>query len=208
MTVSGYYRWFRKNWPYAGLPLAAYLTVFAVLFVRPVNFPAFLIILMTPLYMIHETEEYIFPGGFGDFFNRRIFGIEAENGPMGETFIFAINVGAGLVSSSVVRHLVVLPIGTRALGSVFRLFAGLAHIPLSIKGRKLYNPGLVVSLLLNIPGGAAVIWYLSAQGIIRQPLMNYHLLIGLGLNLLLPVMGLIVFRRYQRRTHQEASAHG
>jgi hypothetical protein len=208
MTVSGYYRWFRKNWPYAGLPLAAYLTVFAVLFVRPVNFPAFLIILMTPLYMIHETEEYIFPGGFGDFFNRRIFGIEAENGPMGETFIFAINVGLVWFLLPLFGILSFYQLELGLWVPYFAFFAGLAHFPLSIKGRKLYNPGLVVSLLLNIPGGAAVIWYLSAQGIIRQPLMNYHLLIGLGLNLLLPVMGLIVFRRYQRRTHQEASAHG
>jgi uncharacterized membrane protein len=149
-----------------------------------------------------------FPGGFGDFFNRRIFGIEAENGPMGETFIFAINVGLVWFLLPLFGILSFYQLELGLWVPYFAFFAGLAHIPLSIKGRKLYNPGLVVSLLLNIPGGAAVIWYLSAQGIIRQPLMNYHLLIGLGLNLLLPVMGLIVFRRYQRRTHQEASAHG
>ena len=45
----------------------------------------------------------------------------------------------------------------RWLAIVFALFAGVAHVPLAIKARKLYNPGLLVSLVLNIPGGAAVV---------------------------------------------------
>lgn len=199
MTVREYYTWFKRNWPFAGPLVALYLSVLFVLFVRPVNFPAFLIMLITPLYMIHETEEYIFPGGFGDFFNTRIFGIEGPDAPLGEDFIFAVNVGLVWLILPLfgILSFYRLPLGLWV--PYFAVFAGIAHIPLSIKGRRLYNPGLIVSLLLNIPGGSAVIWYLSSQGIIVHPLFNVHLLIGLALNLLLPVSGMLLYRDYQKK---------
>ena len=44
-----------------------------------------------------------------------------------------------------------------------------------------FNHSLLVSLVLNVPGGVAVVWYLASEGIIEAPLFNVHLLIGLGL---------------------------
>lgn len=199
MTVREYFAWFKSNWPLAGLLLAFYLAIFAFLFVRPVNFPAFLIILMTPLYMIHETEEYIFPGGFADFFNRRIFGIEDEHGPLREDFIFLVNVGLVWLLLPLFGILSFYRLELGLWVPYFAVFAGVAHIPLSIKGRQFYNPGLVVSLLLNVPGGTAVIWYLASRGFLAQPFFNIHLLIGLGLNFLLPVAGAIIYRNYQHQ---------
>jgi len=63
--------------------------------VRQIDFILFVILLQTLLYFIHETEEYVFPGGF-------------------------------------------------------------AHIVLAVMARKLDNPGLIVSLVLNIPVGIAI----------------------------------------------------
>jgi hypothetical protein len=42
--------------------------------------------------MLHETEEYIFPGGFGPFFNIDIFKLDTPDAPIDENFIFYINV--------------------------------------------------------------------------------------------------------------------
>ena len=92
MTPSEYYRWLKQEWPKTGLILSIFLFVFLFVFVRPVNFVVFVLLLQTPLYMLHQTEEYIFPGGFGAYFNRQIFKLESEEGPMDENFIFFVNV--------------------------------------------------------------------------------------------------------------------
>jgi hypothetical protein len=81
----------------------------------------------------------------------------------------------------------------------FTIFAGVSHIALAIKAHKRYNPGLIVSLVLNIPAGSAVVWYLYSADILASPFLNIHILIGLGLNLLLPVIGAIKFKGYKRK---------
>jgi len=67
MTISNYYNWLKRNWSETGLIVAIFLSVFLFVFVRPTDFVLFVILLQTPLYLIHETEEYVFPGGFGQF---------------------------------------------------------------------------------------------------------------------------------------------
>ena len=55
------------------------------------DFVLFLLLLQTPLYMLHETEEYIFPGGFGKFFNMDIMKFKTPDKPLAliESFVFA-----------------------------------------------------------------------------------------------------------------------
>ena len=71
MTLSNYYNWLKRNWAETGLIVAIFLSVFLFVFVRPTDFVLFVILLQTPLFLIHETEEYVFPGGFAQFFNKR-----------------------------------------------------------------------------------------------------------------------------------------
>jgi hypothetical protein len=92
LKLSDYLKWLKANWPMAGLVLAFYLTIFLLVFVRPVNLPVFLILLQTPLYLLHEAEEYIFPGGFLRFFNRDIFRMPHDDEPLDENFSFWVNI--------------------------------------------------------------------------------------------------------------------
>ena len=71
-------------------------------------------------------------------------------------------------------------------------------IALGIKARKRYNPGLVISLLLNIPIGAWSILYLGDHGVLPNIFLNPHLFIGLGINLVLPVMGMVLYKKHLR----------
>lgn len=82
----------------------------------------------------------------------------------------------------------------------FSFFAGTAHIALGIKARKLYNPGLIMSLLLNIPVGTWSVLYLIEQNILSNVFLNPHFIIGLGVNLILPIMGVALYRKHQRTT--------
>ena len=89
----------------------------------------------------------------------------------------------------------------------FSFFAGVAHVALALKAKKLYNPGLMVSLFINIPVGLWSIRYLLGQGLIEHFFLNIHCLIGLAVNAILPVMGTILFRNYQKRTSLEEQAN-
>jgi hypothetical protein len=197
MSISEYVNWLKRDWAKTGLIVSIFLFVFLFVFVLREDFVVFLILLQTPLYMLHEAEEYVFPGGFGAFFNMDIFKLDSEDGPVNRNFIFYVNViliwivlpGFGLLSTIDYQFGLWIP--------YFSFFAGIAHIALAIRAKKLYNPGMVVSLLLNIPVGLWSIIYLVNNQIIKNAFLNPHMLIGLGINALLPVMGVILLRRHK-----------
>jgi hypothetical protein len=199
MTIAEYYRWLKRDWAKTGLILALFLFVFLMVFVKNDDFVLFLILLQTPLYMLHEAEEYIFPGGFGKFFNMDIFSLQIADKPLDENFIFFVNVSIIWI---ILPFFGLLSIRDYAWGlwiPYFSLFAGLAHVALALKARKRYNPGLIVSLFLNIPVGLWSILYLLNQHVIQHTFLNVYAAIGLGLNLVLPVMGAILYRNYMRK---------
>jgi len=80
----------------------------------------------------------------------------------------------------------------------FSFFAGIAHVLLAIRAGKLYNPGLFASLIINIPVGLWSILFLINNGVLNNFFLNPHIIIGLGLNALLPIMGVMLFRNYQK----------
>jgi hypothetical protein len=198
MSISEYIRWLKKDWAKAGLILSIYLFVFLFIFVRKNDFTVFVLLLQTPLYMLHQTEEYIFPGGFGKFFNTQIFKLETEDEPVDENFIFYINVILIWVVLPLFGLLATLNYSFGLWLPYFSFFAGIAHIALAIKARKPYNPGLIVSIFINIPIGLWSIFYLLDQGIINNFFLNYHFLIGLAVNALLPVIGTVLLRKYKK----------
>lgn len=199
MTLSEYYQWLKKEWAKVGFILSIFLLIFLFVFVRNSDFVVFILLLQTPLYMLHQTEEYIFPGGFGKYFNTRIFKLETENEPVDENFIFFVNIILIWIALPLFGLLSTLDYRLGLWIPYFSFFAGISHIVLAIKAKKLYSPGLIVSLLINIPVGLWSILYLINHGIISSFFLNYHILIGLGLNGLLPVLGVILFRNYQRK---------
>ena len=144
--ISSYYKWLKRDWAKAGFILAIFLLVFLFVFVRKEDFVIFILLLQTPLYMLHQSEEYVFPGGFGKFFNTDIFKLETEDKPLDQDFIFYVNIILiwialplfGLLSIKNYQYGLWIP--------YFSFFAGVAHIILAIKARKSYNPGLIVSL--------------------------------------------------------------
>jgi hypothetical protein len=200
MALSDYFIWLKKEWAKVGLILSIYLLVMLLVFVRKYDFILFILLLQTPLYMLHQTEEYIFPGGFGKFFNTKIFNLISEDKPLDENFIFYVNVILIWIALPLFGLLSTLNYSIGLWLPYFSFFAGVAHIALGIKARKLYNPGLLVSLFINIPIGLWSILYLLEQGLIENFFLNIHFLIGLAINLILPVMGAILFRKYQKNT--------
>ena len=203
MVFSEYYLWLKKEWAKVGLILSIYLFVMLIVFVRKYDFVVFILLLQTPLYMLHQTEEYIFPGGFGKFFNTKIFNLDTEDKPLDANFIFYVNVILIWIVLPVFGLLSTLNYSFGLWLPYFSFFAGVAHIALAIKARNLYNPGLLVSLFINIPAGIWSILYLLEQGLIENFFLNIYFVIGLAINLILPVMGTILFRKYQKNAFLE-----
>jgi len=145
--------------------------------------------------MLHETEEFVFPGGFGTYFNHYIFRLPDTSNPIDENFIFYVNIGLvwlalpvfGLLSSIDYVYGLWIP--------YFVIIAGMFHIGIAMKTHRFYNPGLIVSLTLNIPVGSWSVYQLIEAGILHSYVFNIHLLIGLLVNLTLPVMGYILYKK-------------
>ena len=198
MTLKEYYAWFKRDWAKAGLLISIFLFAFLFFIVKDTDFVLFLLLLQTPLYMLHEAEVYIFPGGFGKFFNMDIMKFDTPDKPLDEDFIFSINIILiwiilpffGLLAAKDYVYGLWLP--------YFSFFAGVSHIALGIKARKRYNAGLVVSLLLNIPVGVWSVLYLINQGLLPNLILNPHFFLGLGFNLALPVIGVMKYKKHLR----------
>ncbi|MGD1822851.1 MAG: HXXEE domain-containing protein [Pleomorphochaeta sp.] len=199
MKVKDYYNWLKDNWAHIGFVLAFYLTLFSFVFIKKSNFPVFLIIIQTPLYMLHESEEYLFPGGFQHFFNHDIFKIEQKEGPLDRNFIFFVNIFYIWVLLPLFGIFSIYSINLGLWIPYFTIFAGVSHIALGIKAHKLYNPGLIVSLLLNIPIGILSVRYFLNNAILNNAFFNIYFFIGLSLNLILPIAGKVVYSKYVKK---------
>lgn len=199
MTIADYYRWFHREWMRAGLIVAIFLLVYLTILVAPVNPVLYAMLLCAPLYMLHETEEYIFPGGFAQFANRDIYKQDAENGLADETAVFWINMGYIWLALPVSGLLAVYDLRYAAWMPYFFIFQALVHVMLSIVARRRYSPGLVTALFLHVPFAVWAIVLLQAAGVVQSVWWNVHLVVGFLAILGFPVMGLILLQRYRKR---------
>jgi len=195
-SVHEYFSWFKENWARIGFILAIYLLVLLIVVVRRYDFVLFVLLLHTPIYMLHQTEEYVFPGGFREFFTTRIYGLSEDETVLSDNFIFYLNILLIWIALPCFGLLSMINYGFGLWIPYFSLFAGIAHIFLSIKARTIYNPGLIVSLSLNIPIGIWSIMYLKRAGLIGNVFLNPYMLVGLVINMALPILGVIIYRRY------------
>ena len=200
MTLKDYFRWFEENWPKVGIILGIFLTVYLAVLVLPNNTLLFALMMYTPLYILHETEEYIIPGGFAQFVNRSIYKTDPENGLVDRSAIFWINMVvwiflplSGLQAVKDLTQAAFLP--------YFVIFQAVVHLIIGIIGKRFFNPGMISAWLVHVPWGIWTIWLLVQARVITNPYWNGYLRDGLLINLALPVAGLILWIRYKRRQH-------
>ncbi len=147
-------------------------TVFAIIitpllfyYKSAMGFPLFLIWLQTPVYLLHQAEEYLIPGGFIEHFNQMITGKKDSGGPLDSTRVFWVNVMLVWIIFPFVSALATfdhnLNFGLYLL--YFSVVNGLMHVRSGIKDRK-YNPGLMISFFLNVQLGIYSILFLQGTG--------------------------------------------
>lgn len=153
-------KWLYENWMKATPFLAFYTFVLVFLYVKDVNYPLYLIWLQGIIYWVHEFEEYILPGGFLAFFNYNMMRSNQDEYPLTKVGSFWINIPLVYVAmpfSALLAHFFGLEWGLWT--AYFSFLNAFAHaIMFFIFGRK-YNPGLIISIFLNIPFAIYMVWY-------------------------------------------------
>jgi hypothetical protein len=198
MTLKGYFTWFKINWPKVGVIAALFLTIYLVVLVLPKNTLLFALLMYTPLYMLHEVDEYVLPGGFAQFINRNIYRTDPENGLLDTNAIFWINMVVWIAFPLFVLW-AITDLGQAAWMPYFVIFQAVIHLILGIVGKRFFNPGMVSAWLVHVPWGIWTIWLLVRAGVIANPYWNTYLLDGLWPALALLPAGLLLWIRHRRR---------
>lgn len=115
--------------------------------------------LALPILVSHQSEEWVRPGGFLPFCNRRLLGSDADAWPLTERDGFHVNVTVGW-GSAVAAALLWRRTPAPAV-AVLWIEAGNAamHSAMALRERR-YNPGLATAALLMAPhalGGALAV---------------------------------------------------
>jgi len=160
--------------------LAVYSFILLWLYVKEQNYALFLIWLQTPIYWTHEFEEYVLPGGFLDFFNRNMMGSTRGDKPLDKVGSFWINIPLVYIlmpAAGLMAHFFGLEWGLWT--AYFSFLNAFAHVVMFFLFGRKYNPGLVVSILLNIPFGAYTVWYFIANDLVSLNANIYSILFGI-----------------------------
>ena len=192
-------KWLERNWPISTIFLAVYVTMMIVLFLRQ-DFPLFLIWAQLPVYFVHEFEEYILPGGFLAWFNHHVLGSSSDAWPLttwGSLWINGLVIFIAFPIGGVLATEVGLSWGLWM--AYFSIANSLSHVVMLFIFRS-YNPGLVVSVLLNIPVGVYTIVYLTSHGLTSTVANIVALLIGIAVQAAIMFYGFAVLKPRVRAT--------
>ena len=196
MTLKGYFAWFKDNWEKTGLVVGFFLTIYAVVIVLPRSTLLFALMLSFPLYVLHEADEYIFPGGFAQFLNKNIYKTDPEHGMLDTNAEFLINMVvwffvplSSLQAFSDLTQAAWMP--------YFYILQAVIHLILGIAGKRFFNPGMLTAWLLHVPWGIWTIWLLVRAGVISNPYWNGYLVSSLLIVLGMGIAGGLLFVRYK-----------
>lgn len=154
-----------QNWAKAAPWMALISAVLLLLAYHPANV-MFWALVNIPLYLLHQTEEHLWPGGFKDYMNRIVYGMPAGQEKLTDVKVFWINILMVWVAFAVFGILALQNIGFGLLMIIFSLMNCATHIVEAVR-RHRWNPGLVMaSVQAAISIYAAI--YISTHGLVHS----------------------------------------
>jgi Protein of unknown function with HXXEE motif len=123
--------------------------------------------LALPILVSHQSEEWVWPGGFLPFCNQRLLGSDRTDWPLTERNGFHVNVTVGWVSA--VAGLALWRRTPVVAAAVPWMEAGnaLMHTVMAIRERR-YNPGVVTATTLMAPHAAGGARRLARSGLVSR----------------------------------------
>jgi hypothetical protein len=147
-TRSHKLSWLDANWLYAGVVAACfYLAMLPLLKLR--GAAAWLLYLQLPFYVVHQLEEHVHDR-FRRYVNRNLGGGLEVLTPRAVTVINVV--GVWCLDVAVLYFAAFVSCSYGLLAFYLAIINAVAHITIAIKTRG-YNPGLITSALLLLPGG-------------------------------------------------------
>jgi len=143
--------------------------------------------------LVHQVEEYGWPGGFPSITNIIVFGEKRDYDryPFNQRLCFIDN-----VFTTYAFYIIPIFLPDVAWLGLAQVIAGLYQLPahgiaVNLRLKSLYNPGLAATLFLQTPLAVYYIWYMSTNNLATG--MDFLLgtvggLVGLALSFGLPVL--------------------
>lgn len=165
------------------------------------NMFQWLLWLHLPIIMLHECEEYIFPGGFKDFFNRKtIFSPTPlkEEIPVSEPYILFVN--PILVWPWAILGAVFYTFPWIGISLVFFMLAinNVQHIVIFQFRQRGYNPGLFTTMFVLMPYCTLVLWYVLVHPVMTTT--DWILAFAVAAGVFLTLMSTTMMRRKHAAT--------
>jgi hypothetical protein len=107
-----------------------------------------------PILVSHQSEEWVWPGGFLPFCNTRLLHSDRPDRPLTERVGFHVNVTAGWLSAVAGLALWRRTPGVAAGVLLTEAANVLMHASMAVRERR-YNPGVVTATALMVPHAAA-----------------------------------------------------
>lgn len=154
-----------KNWAKAGGAIALFILVRVFLLQNQGGSHLHILCWLNLAFlMLHQFEEYVFPGGFKDFFNKNIYGKNPIiRNELNDKGAFYINVTLAW-STYLIAALSADPLFLAVLASV-NLTNGFLHSILAIVHKK-YNPGFATGFFLFIPFSVYIFSLLVKENVV------------------------------------------
>ncbi|HHD7462699.1 TPA: HXXEE domain-containing protein [Klebsiella oxytoca] len=192
---------YRHNWYYVGgmifVALSFFMGFWGSLF-SPVQM---ILIYSFMAMLVHQVEEYGYPGGFPTVTNLWV---------MGEKDIpdrYPLNANQCMISNTLLTYLfyiaaIFLPnliwLGLAQVG--LGLFQVLAHgIAVPVRIKRLYNPGLATVLFLFLPVGIYYIWFVTTNHLASTGDFVFGLFATFGAVVALFLLPIILLRSKQTK---------
>jgi len=177
-----------RNWAKAGL-LFAIVIIAYIYFYRKQNIALLdkYILLNLAFLMLHQFEEYVYPGGFKNYFNNRIYNpFGFFKNKISDKAVIWVNVVFGWGVYGIVaiffhdNHTLVM------IFVAVLLINGLLHFGVSFSVRD-YNPGVVTGAILFLPLAIYSGIKLKESGVMTTPELVMVLPYAAGFSLLIPI---------------------
>lgn len=194
-----------KHWYDFGGLLALATAFFVLAHLRTLSSLRLLLLISFISLLLHQLEEYRFPGYFPHMLNKTLFHSKnPERFPLNPQSAFIINVCMGwsvyLLAVLFAEKALWLAIASLMI-SVGNI---IAHTLLfNLKGKTFYNPGMATALLLFLPISIYFFWYIQ-QHHLSSP-MDYG--VGIVLGIFLNYFGVIQLIDILKNKHTPYSFH-
>jgi hypothetical protein len=175
VDLETYGRW---PWAAAGLAVPAW-SLAAARRAELLEDGAWVAGLAFPILVSHQSEEWVWPGGFLPFCNTRLLGGDRPDWPLTERDGFHVNVTLGWLSAVAGLALWRRMPGIAAGVLLMEIGNALMHGAMALRERR-YNPGVATGTLLMVPHAVAGGRWLARSGRMSLPggLVAGALLVG------------------------------